>query len=116
MTLFGKLAATFEPRALNREHASLNASQRAAVQLCSDSDLAFVWGPPGTGKTTTLAHIVTELLTQNLRVLVLSTTNAALDQALERIAEDPEMGEAIQLSRVVREIRIHLTDDVGRHR
>jgi superfamily I DNA and/or RNA helicase len=87
---------------LNREHAALNASQRAAVQLCSDSDLAFVWGPPGTGKTTTLAHIVAELMTQNLRVLVLSTTNAALDQALERIAEDPEMGEAIQLGRVVR--------------
>jgi hypothetical protein len=102
MTLFGKLAATLEPRALNREHASLNASQRAAIQLCSDSDLAFVWGPPGTGKTTTLAHIVNELLTQNLRVLVLSTTNAALDQALERVAQDPDMGEAIHRGRIVR--------------
>jgi hypothetical protein len=102
MTLFGKLDATFEPRALIRAHASLNASQRAAVQLCSDSDLAFVWGPPGTGKTTTLAHIVSELLAQGLRVLVLSTTNAALDQALEQIAADPEMGEAIHAGTVVR--------------
>ncbi|HEX3704631.1 MAG TPA: AAA domain-containing protein [Vicinamibacterales bacterium] len=83
MTLFGKRNATFELRELVQVHASLNASQRAAVQLCSDSDLAFVWGPPGTGKTTTLAHIVSELLAQGLRVLVLSTTNAALDQALE---------------------------------
>ena len=102
MTLFGKLDATFEPRPLVRPHASLNASQRAAVQLCSDSDLAFVWGPPGTGKTTTLAHIVSELLAQGLRVLVLSTTNAALDQALEQIAADPEMGEAIHAGGVVR--------------
>jgi hypothetical protein len=102
MTLFGKIAATFEPRALTQAHAALNASQRAAVQLCSDSDLAFVWGPPGTGKTTTLAHIVGELLAQGLRVLVLSTTNAALDQALEQIAADPEMGEAIHAGRVVR--------------
>ena len=102
MTLFGKLDATFEPRPLIRPHASLNASQRAAVQLCADSDLAFVWGPPGTGKTTTLAHIVGELLAQGLRVLVLSTTNAALDQALERIAADPEMREAIQAGTVVR--------------
>ena len=102
MTLFGKLDATFEPRELIREHASLNASQRAAVQLCSDSDLSFVWGPPGTGKTTTLAHIVSELLAQGLRVLVLSTTNAALDQALEKIAADPEMGEAIHAGTVVR--------------
>lgn len=102
MTLFGKLNATFEPRGLARAHASLNASQRAAVQLCSDSDLAFVWGPPGTGKTTTLAHIVNELLAQGLRVLVLSTTNAALDQALEQIAAHPEMDEAIHAGTVVR--------------
>lgn len=102
MTLFGKLNPTFEPRALTRVHASLNASQRAAVQLCSDSDVAFVWGPPGTGKTTTLAHIVTELLAQGLRVLVLSTTNAALDQALEQIAAQPEMREAIHAGTVVR--------------
>jgi len=102
MTLFGKHHATFERRELMRAHTSLNASQRAAVQLCSDSDLAFVWGPPGTGKTTTLAHIVSELLAQELRVLILSTTNAALDQALERIAADAEMGEAIQAGKVVR--------------
>jgi hypothetical protein len=102
MTLFGKLDATFEPSELIKEHVSLNASQRAAVQLCSDSDLSFVWGPPGTGKTTTLAHIVSELLAQRLRVLVLSTTNAALDQALEKIAADPEMGEAIHAGKVVR--------------
>lgn len=102
MTLFGKRDATFVPQTLTREHASLNASQRAAVQLCSDSDLAFVWGPPGTGKTTTLAHIVIELLTRDLRVLVLSTTNAALDQALERIAQDLGIREAIQAGRVVR--------------
>jgi len=102
MTLFGKLDATSHSRELVRDHTSLNASQRAAIQLCSDSDLAFVWGPPGTGKTTTLAHIVSELLAQGLRILVLSTTNAALDQALEQIARDPEMGEAIQAGSVVR--------------
>jgi hypothetical protein len=102
MTLFGKLEPTFEPRSLMRAHESLNASQRAAVRLCSDSDLAFVWGPPGTGKTTTLAHIVGELMAQGLRILVLSTTNAALDQALEQIAADPEMSDAIQAGTVVR--------------
>jgi hypothetical protein len=102
MTLFGRRDATIEPRALIRGHASLNASQRAAVQLCCDSNLAFVWGPPGTGKTTTLAHIVNELLAQGMRVLVLSTTNAALDQALEQIATHPEMGDAIRAGTVVR--------------
>jgi hypothetical protein len=102
MTLFGKLDASSCRRPLLRAHLTLNASQRAAVQLCSDSNLAFVWGPPGTGKTTTLASIVGELLAQGLRVVVLSTTNAALDQALAKIAADPETKEAIDDGRVVR--------------
>jgi hypothetical protein len=102
MTLFGRREATVESRELVQAHGSLNASQRAAVQLCSDSDLSFVWGPPGTGKTTTLAHIVGELLAQGLRVLVLSTTNAALDQALEKIAGDCAMRESIHAGKVVR--------------
>ena len=102
LTLFGKLKATSLHRELLRKHEALNASQRAAVQLCSDSDLAFVWGPPGTGKTTTLAHIVNELLVQGMRVVILSTTNAALDQALEKVAADPETAEAIAAGKVVR--------------
>lgn len=102
LALFGKLGAGSRPRKLLREHEILNDSQRAAVQLCLDSDLAFVWGPPGTGKTTTLAHIVDELMGNGLRLLVLSTTNAAVDQALEKIARQPAMTEAIEKGRVVR--------------
>ena len=102
MVLFGKRDATSARRELVRAHNALNTSQRAAVQLCSDSDLAFVWGPPGTGKTTTLAHIVSELRAQGLRVLILSTTNAALDQALARVAADTEMAEDIGAGRTVR--------------
>jgi hypothetical protein len=102
MVLFGKRDATRARRALVRTHDALNTSQRSAVQLCSDSDLAFVWGPPGTGKTTTLAHIVSELRAQGLRVLILSTTNAALDQALARIAANPEMADDIRAGRTVR--------------
>src|SRR5262249_40858169 len=61
LTLFGKVPAVFKRVELLRAHSVLNESQRAAVQLCSNSNLAFVWGPPGTGKTTTLARIVAEL-------------------------------------------------------
>jgi hypothetical protein len=102
MALFGKRDALSARRELVRAHDALNTSQLAAVQLCSDSDLAFVWGPPGTGKTTTLAHIVSELRAQGLRVLILSTTNAALDQALAKVAADVEMAEDIQAGQTVR--------------
>ena len=54
--------------------AALNPSQQRAVDLCCRRSPAFVWGPPGTGKTTTLGHIVVALLGQGLRVLVTSTT------------------------------------------
>ena len=82
--------------------AGLNASQQRAVALCCQRTPAFVWGPPGTGKTTTLGHIVAALLDQGLRVLVTSTTNAAVDQALGRIADLPACAAAVEAGRVVR--------------
>ncbi len=44
----------------------------------------FLWGPPGTGKTTTLGAVLAQYLVQfpSSRVLLLSTTNAAVDLAL----------------------------------
>ncbi|HEY1816063.1 MAG TPA: AAA domain-containing protein [Kofleriaceae bacterium] len=89
MTLFGKTAATRAPAILARDHAALDASQRAAVQLCADSDLAFVWGPPGTGKTATLVHVIDELVARGERILIASTTNAAIDQLIAKLATRP---------------------------
>ncbi|HEY5927933.1 MAG TPA: AAA domain-containing protein, partial [Kofleriaceae bacterium] len=89
LTLFGKQASARAPRALQREHGALNASQRAAVQLCADSNVAFVWGPPGTGKTVTLVHVIDELLARGERILLASTTNAAIDQCLAKLSTRP---------------------------
>ena len=86
LRLFGKSSHTRRPTPLLCDHAALDASQRAAVQLCSDSDLAFIWGPPGTGKTVTLTSVVEELLAQGKRILLASTTNAAIDQVLAKVA------------------------------
>ena len=46
LALFGKAPHARTPTPLVCDHGALDPSQRAAVQLCSDSDLAFVWGPP----------------------------------------------------------------------
>lgn len=89
LMLFGKRPPERRGTALRGEHGALDASQRAAVQLCSDSALAFVWGPPGTGKTVTLASVIEELLAQDKRILLVSTTNAAIDQVLARLAARP---------------------------
>ena len=89
LALFGKGERTRRPAALQRDHAELNASQRAAVQLCIESDVAFVWGPPGTGKTVTLADAIDELHARGERILLASTTNAAIDQILGKLATRP---------------------------
>ncbi len=86
LALFGKGERTRRPAALQCDHAGLNASQRAAVQLCVEADVAFVWGPPGTGKTLTLADAIDELLARGERILLASTTNAAIDQILGKLA------------------------------
>ncbi|HEY5948420.1 MAG TPA: AAA domain-containing protein, partial [Kofleriaceae bacterium] len=69
LTLFGKQPPACSPTTLQCDHAELNASQRTAVQLCAESNLAFVWGPPGTGKTVTLVHVIDELLARGERIL-----------------------------------------------
>jgi hypothetical protein len=102
LALFGKLPHARTTRPLVLDHGALNDSQQRAVSLCSDSSLAFVWGPPGTGKTRTLAHVVEELLAQGKRLLLLSTTHAAVDQALSQLATRPGIARAIARGEVLR--------------
>jgi len=80
---------------------SLNEMQRAAVRRSAGSSLLYLWGPPGTGKTSTLAAIVHELYLQGKSILIVSNTNIAVDTALERIGDRlatmPEFHEAAVL-------------------
>mgnify|MGYP000722273720 CR=1 FL=1 len=48
-------------------------------------DYRVIKGPPGTGKTTTIATIACEAAERGQRVLITSHTNVAVDNALERI-------------------------------
>lgn len=61
----------------------LRERQRLAFQLPAWS-ASFLWGPPGTGKTYTIGAILAQFLRQHhkSRVLLVSSTNVAVDQAL----------------------------------
>jgi len=61
----------------------LRARQRQAFGLL-DREFGFLWGPPGTGKTYTVGAILASYLHQRpqARILLLSTTNWAVDIAL----------------------------------
>ncbi|MEI6633898.1 MAG: AAA domain-containing protein [Chlamydiota bacterium] len=91
-TLVSPLAiVAFHPAKANVGFATLQATstlvkfngqpRRVAEQACG-STLTYIWGPPGTGKTYTIAHLVTALVEAGERVLVSSHTRAAVDQAL----------------------------------
>lgn len=102
LTLFGKIAPQICKTPLQPLPPELNESQQRAVQLCCDANVAFIWGPPGTGKTRTISHIVAELLDQGHRVLLTSTTNAAIDQALAVLVAHPEAKPHMRKGQIVR--------------
>ncbi|EMA58492.1 DNA replication factor Dna2 [Halorubrum distributum JCM 13561] len=65
-----------------------NASQNEAVELAVDAeDLALIHGPPGTGKTYTIARTIRALVAEGNRVLLSAFTNRAVDNALEALRD-----------------------------
>lgn len=77
-----------DPSVLNgASGTTANPDQIRAIRRSLGSDTTFVWGPPGTGKTTTLARIVEAHYRAGRSVLLVSNTNIAVDTALERVAE-----------------------------
>ncbi|MEZ5303905.1 MAG: AAA domain-containing protein [Verrucomicrobiales bacterium] len=77
---------------------NLNQEQNSAVRTALGSKLSYVWGPPGTGKTTrVLATAVRQCVNRRKTVFVLAPSNNAVDNALEAI-----LGSGVAESNVLR--------------
>ena len=89
-----KDAPTFKPTSSayslpGSDKASLNVDQKQAIdKVMSARDYALVLGMPGTGKTTTIAHIIRALVAQGKSVLLTSYTHTAVDNILLKIRDD----------------------------
>jgi hypothetical protein len=81
-------------------HGSLNEPQAEALARILGSEVQLVWGPPGTGKTQLVAHATLEL-SRDGRVLVVATTNGAVDEVTRRVRSlmDPQ---SLTANRVIR--------------
>jgi DNA replication ATP-dependent helicase Dna2 len=71
------------------DRAGLNVDQTKAIEkVMSATDYALVLGMPGTGKTTTIAHIIRALVSQRKSVLLTSYTHTAVDNILLKLKDD----------------------------
>ncbi len=67
---------------------NLNSSQNGALQrILTTPDVAFIHGPPGTGKTTTLVQAILHTVKIEMQVLVSTPSNAAIDLLVEKLSE-----------------------------
>lgn len=64
-------------------------STRMALRQAFGSELTYLWGPPGTGKTFSIAALVAAFTFIGETVLVTSHTHSAVEQALWAAVEPP---------------------------
>ncbi len=93
---------------------ALNPPQQAAVQFAlSAQDVAILHGPPGTGKTTTLAEVVYQAVKGGDRVLACAPSNTAVDNLLEKlVAMMPRVVRVGHPARVFEALRGHTLDEL----
>jgi len=76
-----------EPEIINKNEKSevLNESQNRALSYSLDSEAFLIHGPPGTGKTTTLAEVIKKHIGK--KILVSADSNVAVDNVLEKLKD-----------------------------
>lgn len=87
--LLGSDKAGLEPRTFHLEGFNiLNESQLEALKkILQAQDVAFIHGPPGTGKTTTLVQVIKQTVKEQKQVLVSAPSNAAIDLLVDKLSE-----------------------------
>ena len=93
--LFGRSAPlpVVSPPPLKPLNGDLDASQVKAVAFAlAAPELALIWGPPGTGKTTALVELILQAIARGERVLATAASNVAVDNLVERLrAASPKL-------------------------
>jgi len=86
-----KLFGLMEPIVFNNQNIylpplniKLDEYQIKTIENTNDSEVAFIWGPPGTGKTIIIAILTIMFVESGFNVLVTSNTNIAVDNVFEK--------------------------------
>lgn len=101
--LLGERLPQFDPPKPIHGAEHLNASQIQAVQFgLSARDFAIIHGPPGTGKTTTVAELIRQAVLRGERVLACAPSNTGVDNLLEKL-----IGLGVHAVRIGHPARVH---------
>ncbi len=89
--ILGKQTASFDndrlPDNIAAYTSHLNPSQQEAVRhALAAEDVAIIHGPPGTGKTTTVAALICTAVAHGERILACAPSNLAVDNLAEQLA------------------------------
>ena len=86
--LLGKAQTHLQARVEPIRENLLNESQEEAMnKVLATGDVAFIHGPPGTGKTTTLVQAIVHTVKRERQVLVCAPSNAAVDLLTDKLSE-----------------------------
>lgn len=97
-----RTAMVHEPDRFRGVIQGLNEGQTAAVHRALSSELSYIWGPPGTGKTRTLARVAEAFFRLGDSVLIAGPTNQATDHLLSAVLERLEGERAVAEHRILR--------------
>jgi len=74
--------------------------RRFVAKALTTPDLAFLQGPPGSGKTTAICEIVQQLVKDGKRVLLCASTHVAIDNVLERLLDSESPIDAVRIGKL----------------
>ncbi len=62
-----------------------DSSQHRAINRALGGESVVIWGPPGTGKSQTIANLIAALIAQGKRILFVAEKRAAIDMVVGRL-------------------------------
>ena len=65
---------------------SVKRGQDVAIQHALEEDITVIWGPPGTGKTYTMAQMTERFVSMGKNVLIVSHSNISVDNVVKQIS------------------------------
>lgn len=84
---------------------SIPKGQTAAISVARNNDFTIIWGPPGTGKTYTMAQIAKEGLQNGKSILIVSHSNVSVDGVIKQtvaVLRNAGMGKLLTDGKVLR--------------